>query len=358
MPEHSDPPGHVGFKACYRHPRRPAIKNCQYCGKPICRDCELESGDHRLCAPCKKKLIGSTPREGGTPAPRADRETIDVGDLTVLDDGRVVGVKRPEPARAPESAGSDLDAGGSALSKLQDAAGCTAAGEHSQAASAPASAPEGSLRPAPPMTGAKRLSKVQAGGEPESPGAPEPTPAGRPGERASDGIPGDEPMPGSRAGLEQALRALPFALAVAAGLAGGWLLIGVLLEQWTQISVVTLGLAVPWVFYNMSTRARVGGKRTRVEAPVALVSIASFTIVALTAPLLEYLVYELGYADFMEFDLWVQTYFGTAGWALVTLGLGFALFSPVLLKLGGRWEVPKLRLGHRRRQYEVRRGPD
>lgn len=291
-------PDTAGFRACYLHPKRPAIKNCQYCEKPICAQCELESGDHRMCGPCKKKLVSSA-----APGTRPQAEPLGLGEVTVFRDGTV--------------AGSDL-------------------GQPDSEGDRPA---DGALRPV------EQPGETQ-GPEPEAPGDTPNVSEKAPSAEMTDRVEKSEEPGGA---LRQIAYALPFALATTAGVAGGWLLMAVILKQWTQISVLTLGLAVPWVFYKTTTRKKRSGERVWTETPVVLVSIFSFTLVAVTAPLLEYLVYQLVFSGFMKSDVFVMEYFDTLGWTLISLGLVSSLLTPFLLKVGDRWDVPRLKLRSRRR---------
>ncbi len=283
-------PDETGFKSCYRHPRRPAIRNCQYCERPICAECELESGDHRVCGPCKKKLVSAT---AAGVQPQA--APLGLGEVTVLRDGTVVDSENP---------------------------------------------PAGTVEPAAP-------------GEGQAPGESPAEPAEREGE--AEEAAGPEARPKAReveapgGPLRQLAYAAPFSVAVDLAVAGAWLLVAVLTEQWTQISILTLGLAVPWVFYNATTRKKRDGEPVWTEPPVVLVSISSFTLVTLTASLLEYLVYQTVFSSFMKFDAFVKEYFDGLGWALIAIGLACALFTPFILRIGGRRELPRLRFRRRRK---------
>ncbi len=287
------------FKACYRHPKQPAVKNCQYCEQPICRECEKESGDHRMCGPCKKKLVSRAAMAAG---PQPQRAQFELGEVTVFRDGTVVA---PEQAPvAPESLRVKEDDG------AQD-------GHADEEPALPGQS--GATTTAPNEVNAdEKAGQTERSGE-------------KPG------------------GLSQVAYALPFTLATDICVAGTWLLVAVILKQWTQISVLTLGLAVPWVFYNATMRKKRAGERVWTESPVVLVSIISFTLVAVTAPLLEFLVFKVVFSGFKQFDAFAREYFNGVGWALISLGLAFSLLTPFLLKIGARWDVPRLRLRRRRK---------
>ncbi len=338
-----DLPEGVGFKPCYRHPKRPAIKNCKYCGRPMCRECEVESGDHRLCAPCKKKLVNSAMRDSAAPAPSQVREaeTIDLGELTVLDDGTVVGGEEHRE-RPTEGAGNEI------TKETRPLVG------HGPQAGAPAPQHTGDTNNEEDRAGAPGAGGAEGAAVGEEPGS-----SGRV-EKAAELEPPVEEPPGPRypGGLRQVYYALPFAASTALLLAVCWLLIAVLLEQWTQVAVATLGLAVPWVFYNASTRKKVDGRRVWKEAPLVLVSIFSFGLVVLVALLLEFLVFQLVYADYMRIGLFIQSYFDAVGWVLVGLGLAFSLLLPFLLSFFGRWDLPSFRFRRRRKLLEMKSGVD
>lgn len=287
------------FKACYRHPKQPAVKNCQYCEQPICRECEKESGDHRMCGPCKKKLVSRAAMAAG---PQPQRAQFELGEVTVFRDGTFV-----EPDRVPSNV-------------------------ESPPPEADEVAPDELARP--------ETARQEQPETPEETIEPAPTSAG-------EGL--KESLAGERDGLPQVVFALPFALGVTLAVGGLWLIIALIFKRWTQISVFTLGLAVPWVFYNATTKKKRAGRKVWTEQPVALVAMFSFTIVALAAPLMEYLVYKLVYSGFMKPDIFVQEFFDGFGWAMISVGLTFALLTPFLLKIGGRWDVPRLRLRRRRK---------
>ncbi len=41
-------------RICEKH-NKPIIKNCSWCGKPMCNDCIKESGSNKYCSECIKK---------------------------------------------------------------------------------------------------------------------------------------------------------------------------------------------------------------------------------------------------------------------------------------------------------------
>ena len=303
-------PETVRFKACYRHPGKPAIKDCLSCGRPICKQCELESGDPLLCAPCKEALAEkreekSTKREQPIAPPSRQ---IPFAEITVLDDGTVVTPDREAAAGQP--------------------AGDAVAADLPQ------------------------------NREPEE-RTPEPEPETPLEVPADDAGGSSEPVVVARASrLSQILRALPYTLLAAALVAFAWLLVARVTRQWTQISVFTLGLAVPWVLYSSTTRRKLGGKRIRTEPPVVLVSVFSFTIAAVAAPIMESLAYRIVYGTGpgrLPFSDFVKNYFKSVDWVLIAFGLAFALLVPFVLKTGSRWNVPPLKRKAKKRPAGKRR---
>jgi len=79
------------WRACYRHPKKPASRDCAGCGKPICGDCIKESGDPALCPACKEEATSGDKAPEASPVepPRSERSPLTVSEVTIHDDGRV-----------------------------------------------------------------------------------------------------------------------------------------------------------------------------------------------------------------------------------------------------------------------------
>lgn len=147
--------------------------------------------------------------------------------------------------------------------------------------------------------------------------------------------------------LYQMAYALPYGLGAAVLVTGAWLLIALFSKQWTQVSIFSLGLVVPWALFNSTTRKKRMGRRVWTETPpVWMVSAMSFAIVAVFTPLLELLAYNAVYGSNpgkLPFSDFVQRYMKGADWFMVSCGLALALLVPFLLKLGAEWSKPSLK---------------
>lgn len=295
--------GLIGFKACYLHPSKPAIKNCRSCGRPICKPCADEGSDPGLCAPCEGAVSdASETSSAGSGAHGVSRAAapLSLGEVTVFEDGTLEERAETEDRVDPTGWSSSPPAAPPPREVL----------------------PGETSRPEPGEAGAD---------EPD-----EPEPAERTGEEPAAAAPA-----GSRAHWRQIASALPYTLGATALVSGLWLLIAYFGRQWSQVSVFTLGLVVPWALYNSTMRKRRMGVRVYSEPPpVPYVSVTSFTIVAVTTPLLEYLAYKTvfrGVTNEIPFTDFVSRYFSNLDWLLVVCGLALALFTPFLLKVGAGW---------------------
>ncbi len=166
--------------------------------------------------------------------------------------------------------------------------------------------------------------------------------------------------PSERTGLlSQMAYALPYGLGAAVLVACAWLLIALFSKQWSQVSIFSLGLVVPWALFNSTTRKKRMGRRVWTEPPpVSMVSALSFTIVAVFTPLLELLAYKVVYGSNptrLPFSDFVQRYMKGADWFMVACGLTLALLVPFILKIGAEWSKPSLR---RKRAAEPPRAED
>ena len=246
------------------------------CERPICRECEEESGDRLLCAPCKQALSPVEDERVQTPSePPESRSALFMpGEVTVFDDGTVVS---PEPGAV---ATTDVPPGPAAL-----------------------------------------------------PNFPE--------EEKPSMAPLDRTGP-----LSQIFYALPYGLGAGVLVAGVWLLIALFSKQWTQVSIFSLGLVVPWALFNSTTRKKRRGRRVWMEPPpVWMVSAVSFAIVAVLTLLLELLAYKVVYGSNparLPFSDFVRRYMKSADWFLVACGLALALLVPFILKIGAGWSKPSL----------------
>jgi hypothetical protein len=287
-------PANHGFRKCYRHPAKVAIRDCRVCGRPICKEDEAESGEPDLCLVCKQDILlhGEQRLES---ARKPERQTpIVVGEVTVLDDGTVV---KPEQ---------------------------------------------------PPLAALEAEVEVPPLAMPEIPPG-EPPPLAVPKEEAAVPREVEEPVPafGSKAKTgpwNQTLYASRYGLAIAALTAGAWMIIVLLSKQWTQVSVFTLGIAVPWAIFNATTRKKYVGIRVWTEPPPTIfMSLASFSITVVFSVLMEFLARLIIFGNQVPVSDFMQRYFKTTDWLVVACALAVSLLAPFLLKVGAEWSKPSSR---------------
>jgi hypothetical protein len=101
-------PDSSDFRGCYCHPRRPAIRECINCERPICGRCEEESGDPLLCKKCKDEMdaLDRTPfdrmlRQGRVSQSKRQVPAV-VGEVTITRDGKIETPEPPAPAPLEE----------------------------------------------------------------------------------------------------------------------------------------------------------------------------------------------------------------------------------------------------------------
>jgi hypothetical protein len=305
-----------GFKVCYRHPRKVAVQNCKLCGRPICVQCGQESGDPLFCMPCKQDtmLHGDRLLEEGRDKkpgqqPEARQTPIEVGEVTVFDDGTVV---RPgEPTTPP-----------------------TITYQPEEEADLPA---------VPPLALTEQGTEDLFLREPTTEEtAPADDTAVKSGVFTAEKSVMGRPQ---RTGVfSQMLYAMRYGVGIAVLVMGAWLLIAWGAKQWTQISVFTMGLAVPWAIYNATTRKRYLGLRVWLEPPpIIFMSTASFIIVMAFTLLMEYLARLLIFGTRFPVSDFSQRYFKASDWVIIVCGLALAALTPFLLKFGSELSTPSLR---------------
>jgi hypothetical protein len=148
-----------------------------------------------------------------------------------------------------------------------------------------------------------------------------------------------------RAGVwSQMLYASRYGVAVGLMVVAAWLLLALVSKQWTQISVFTLGLAVPWALYNATTRRKYLGLRVWIEPPpLIFMSTASFVIVMALTLAMEYLARLLIFGNKFPAADFAQRYFRASDWVILVCGLALAALTPFLLKFGAELSAPWLR---------------
>jgi len=314
-------PDAPGFKVCYKHPKEVAVRDCALCGRPICKQCASESGDPKLCLTCKQdtmlhgdRLLKEAQDQKPGSQPAARQTPFEVGEVTVLDDGTVVQPEAP-PTLIYELEG---DAGEPVVPPL--ALDEQAAYDFSQVRQA---AEETAL-----ATTEGPAREVIEEAEPAT-------------SKAGKSVMGREPRTGV---WSQMLYAGWRALAVGALVAGAWLLIAFFGKQWTQISVFTLGIAVPWTLFNATTRRKYLGTRVwREEPPVIFMSAVSSAIVIAFTLLIEVFARWVIFGTKFPMSDFAQRYFRTTDWILIVCGLMLSALTPFVLKFGADLSAPSLR---------------
>ncbi len=312
----ADPEVSYGFKPCYRHPRRPAIRSCISCNRPICMECGKESGNVQLCPSCAtsiKQPAESMPEEKPIETPAApDRETpAALGEVTVFEDGTV---DAPETDDEPEpTKRSDSRAPGSARVD----------GE-------PLPQPETpfATNAAPPVSTAVAQAT-------EKPGLAKSSRLRNLGGNITDKLSVDwSPR------IETVLkigRALPRTIIAAVLVTGIWLLLAFWFRgHWSQVSILTLGIVVPWVLYNELTRKKRRKRVTWLEPPPTyLISLTSLAVVILFGVILEMSAFLIASEGTVSFSVFTRAYFWKPlDLIMLILALPCAAGIPFLMKAG------------------------
>ena len=387
-----------GFRGCYLHPDRPAVRNCASCGRPVCLRCLKQGGDPLLCRPCSlKKDSGKEGRESGiyTPPPPPRRETPPlVSELTVLDNGRVIPPVTPRSEEGPQEPAlvEDLEASrrkaepGSVRRKAEGEPGEPSVrgsvatspmnmrrkakeepGEPVPRGAEPGKEPPVFSRTLPAHGSASEKKRREASSRGTSPsprgaepGKEPPSPETRPvrltggarermekvteqEEAGQTAPPGEKPWLKPTGVPKQLLGALPYAVGGGLLVAGLWLMLALINKQWSQVSAFTVGIVIPWSMYKGSTRRKRSGRPVWTEAPPPVwMSLISGPLAVSIILLMEYLAYEILYrtnprVPFREF---IQLFFRWTDWLLAACGVALAFLVPFLLSYGDRWGAP------------------
>lgn len=350
------------WRGCYRHPRKPAIRNCSCCGRPICKECGTESGDPTLCAPCKESLspVKDKPAAGKRfeplERPAADRDAkVIVTEMTVFDDGevrppekhiplkekriipKVTEETREEPDRPPQKPPTVNRDSEKHLKKAT---------------------PVGSPEKSPPSK--KRIPLPEAGpkdiGKGKAPRKERLSAISARGRKSAKRLAGIAAKPFRFARrifttgtLGQLIAGLPYALFAGVVVFGIWLLLALASNQWSQFAVLACGMVVPWALFRGTTVRKHRGQRVWQEPPRPLsISIPSVIIVAgLTVPV-EFLAYKIIYRTNprLPFSDFMERYFQATGWLLLIMGLALAFIIPFLLSGSESWRKPSIMTGN------------
>ena len=353
------------FKGCYLHPKRPAVRQCMKCERPICKLCEQESGDRLICLPCKEQIeeemSPTALKAGGFAAPPRRETPVDISDVIVFGDGRVETVAQEtapaEPEPTPEELAESLP-----LVNVEP--------PPSKRVRKPIKRepePEKAPEPAPRKRRAAAVAAVPA---PEA--APEPVDEELP-QRMEPRLraraaamkaalkrppkPEKPPKPKKerkiRTGpLRQTLGALPYGILAALVVAGVWLIFPIF-HRWNQLSIFTIGIAVPWALFRGSTRRKVKGERVWWWATRPLwLAIPSLVIVAGITPAVEYAAYRIMYGanpGHLPFGDFAKLFFNSTSWAILIVAGLVAFALPFFMSLGEEWDLR----GFKRERGEV-----
>ena len=375
-------PGAGDFRACYVHTRKPAIRDCLACGRPICGKCGELSGDPMRCVSCVEAAQGTVKEEAEVQPVAGDRgaSPVPAGEVTVFDDGTVV---IPEPTPVPRGPAEPSAEDGREQGVPED--------EARPGGGEPSSPTAGTHRPprlplnkrplpdtAPAVPVASRERREGGRGKLPAPSTAREADSAPAGKRArpDDGKPRQKPpvrrgrspadasaspedagkpvreKPRKKRGegtgpISQVAYALPYAVGTAVLLAGAWLLLARFSRQWTQISVFTMGIAVPWVMFNATTmKKRMGKKVWTSPPPTWMISASSFAIVSLLTAAMQFLAYKLIYGSNparLPYNDFAMRYLKWPDWLLVLCGLLLALLLPLMLRAGKDRSVGSVR---------------
>jgi hypothetical protein len=250
--------------------------------------------------------------------PAARQTPIEVGEVTVLDDGTVVQPEAP-PTLIYEPEG---EAGEPVVPPLaldgQDAYSLYEAKPDAEATAVDTSSAEAEV-PA-----GKTTSEVEPGTS-----------------KAEKSVIGRGPRTGV---WSQMLYALRYAVGAGVLVTAAWLLIALGAKQWTQVSVFILGIAVPWALFNATTRKKYLGMRVwRETPPVIFMSTASFVVVMAFTFVMEFLARLMIFGTKFPMSDFAQRYFKTTDWILIVCGLMLSALTPFVLKFGAALSIPSLR---------------
>jgi hypothetical protein len=143
------------------------------------------------------------------------------------------------------------------------------------------------------------------------------------------------------------MKALPLGILVVVCVLGVWLVLAWLSRRWSQVAILTIGLALPWALYvGETSRRRLPWDNRVPSAPVNPVWIAAASLigVACVTPLAEYLAFKLivrSSAATVRFSAFMKMYFKAFDWVIVACALVAAVGIPFLLTAGEDWRQPR-----------------
>ena len=316
------------WRACYRHPKKPAIRDCADCGKPICGECTRESGDPALCPSCKEAAAPAekTPEAPVIELPRVERSPLTVSEVTIHDDGHI-----------------EAPAGGRAEALKDDTITTppTIAGEE---LSIPDVEPKKPVRR--PIIKRPILKEARSGAR-----APVKRVSAKPVQKErrikreeARKKPGPSTLAKLAPVIKQLKAALPYGLMAGIGVLGFWLIAARIWHGWTQAAVFTMGIAVPWALTRGSTVKKKAGLKVWKGPPhPAWIGLLSVGVMLPLVPLMEFLAYKIwarGVHLINPGSKFMSLYFDSIGIFLIGTGFILAFGVPYVLRIGEGWRAP------------------
>ena len=255
---------------------------------------------------------GRRSRKKPQPPPPEPGATLDLGEITVHDDGRVEVPERQVTKEAPPAGEAarppGAEPGSREPSTVEEAPAAGRPAKNKE--KLPLPSPDGIEKPrkkahpgipagtSPPA--GERLAKVrksrQSVSEPlAAAGASVASGIRARTERLREGLAGFYRKTG-----RQLLSSIPYGLAAGLGLLLLWLLVSFLEHYvgkrygWNQVPVLTIGIVVPWALFKGSTARKRAGQRVWRKAPRPIwISTVSVLILGALFPLTEYLAFRI-----------------------------------------------------------------
>jgi hypothetical protein len=316
------------WRACYRHPKKPAIRDCADCGKPICSVCTRESGDPALCPSCKEasEAADRTPEAPVIEIPRVERSPLTVSEVTIHDNGQI-----------------EAPAGGKG-GALGDDAITTPPTITEEEVSIPDVEPEEPVRR--PIVKRRIPKEVKPRARaPVKRVSAKPVQKERKAKREeARKKPGPSTLVKLAPIIKQLKAAFPYGLIAGIGVLGLWLILASIRHSWTQAAVFTMGIAVPWALTKGSTVKKKAGIRVWKGPPhPAWIGLSAAAVMLLLVPLAEFFAYMIVMRGAHLLDpgsKFMSQYFDPTGIFLIVSGFVLAFGVPYVLRMGEGWRAP------------------
>lgn len=348
--------GKISFRGCYLHPDRPATSKCTRCLRPSCFTCSKEYDGKSYCPTCFEAVkawhVQHSPKSEDKARKRRPAAPVTGHRPTLRAAGSEALPIPPASARRSEALDVSqvtIDSKGNVTGGGSDAPPVTAAPPSGSVGSKPAPAAEEFSREQ--ESGPDEAFRLTA--EPARSTASESLefPAWRTTEQVAEtreSTTGQDAVPGqlaagptlanvAKAGnFKQAMSSLPIGIVFGVVVFGFWITLAVIRKQWTQISVLTVGIAIGWALFKGSgSKARLRRKAWRKPLPPAWAGVASVVVLGLLFPVAEYLAFKAVSPEVASsWHEFAALCFNTTGWVYVACGFALAFAVPFLLKGG------------------------